>query len=110
MHHGWSALFLDGRWVKAAPTFNIELCDKFDVLPTEFDGKSNALFQEFDKRGRKHMEYLRDHGIWSDFPYEKVIADFKAFYSPTVFDDCVRELALNEAKRAREFADEKPLT
>lgn len=110
MHHGWTALYLDGRWVKAAPTFNIELCDKFDVVPTEFDGKTNALFQEFDKHGRKHMEYLRDHGIWSDFPYEKVVEDFKAFYSPTVFDDCAREAALNDAKRAREFADEKPLT
>jgi transglutaminase-like putative cysteine protease len=110
MHHGWAALYLDGRWVKAAPTFNIELCDKFDVMPTEFDGKSNALFQEFDKQGRKHMEYMRDHGIWSDFPFEKVIADFKSFYSPTIFDDCLREVALNDAKRAREFADERPLT
>ena len=41
-------LYLNGKWVKAAATFNIELCEKFDVLPTEFDGTENALFQEFD--------------------------------------------------------------
>ncbi|MBI2494848.1 MAG: hypothetical protein HYV94_22480 [Candidatus Rokubacteria bacterium] len=26
------------------------------------------------------MEYLRDHGLWSDFPYERVERDFRAFY------------------------------
>ena len=110
IHHGWAALHLEDGWVKAAPTFNIELCDKFDVLPTEFDGKTNALFQEFDKRGRKHMEYVRDHGVYPDFPFERVIADFKSFYSPTLFEDCANEAKLNQAKRAREFADERPLT
>jgi transglutaminase-like putative cysteine protease len=110
IHHGWAALHLEGGWVKAAPTFNIELCDKFDVLPTEFDGKANALFQEFDKQGRKHMEYVGDRGIYSDFPFEKLISDFKTFYSPTLFEDCANEARLNKAKRAREFADERPLT
>jgi hypothetical protein len=23
---------------------------------------------------------VRDHGCWSDFPFEKVMADFRAFY------------------------------
>jgi transglutaminase-like putative cysteine protease len=110
IHHGWAALHLNEGWVKAAPTFNIELCDKFDVLPTEFDGTTDALFQEFDKRGRKHMEYVNDRGIHSDFPFERLVSEFRSFYSPTLFEDCAREARLNEAKRAREFADERPLT
>jgi transglutaminase-like putative cysteine protease len=85
MHHGYAVLYLEGRWVKAAPAFNIELCDRFGVRPTEFDGRSNALFQEFDASDRRHMQYVKEHGIWSDFPYEKVVADFRAFYPPSAF-------------------------
>lgn len=80
IHHGYAVLWLDGRWIKAAPAFNIELCRRFGVRPTEFDGRADAIFQEFDVADRRHMEYLRDHGLWSDFPYERVERDFRAFY------------------------------
>ena len=80
MHHGYAVLHLAGQWVKAAPAFNIELCEKFHVHPTEFDGRSHAIFQEFDVHNRRHMEYVRDHGCWSDFPFEMVMADFRDFY------------------------------
>ncbi len=109
-HHGYAAMYLDGAWVKAAPAFNIQLCDKFGVTPTEFDGNDDALLQEFDQHGRKHMEYVRDSGIWSDFPYDRVHGDFVAFYPETIFEDFARERARNEAKKARRFEDEKPLT
>ncbi len=80
MHHGYAVMYLEGQWVKAAPAFNIELCTRFGVVPTEFDGCSDALFQPYDAGRRRHMEYVKDHGAWSDFPYEKVDADFRAFY------------------------------
>lgn len=86
MHHGYAVLHLEGRWLKAAPAFNIELCERFQVLPTEFDGASDAVFQEYDARARRHMEYVKDHGTWSDFPFERVMADFRAFYPPGLFD------------------------
>ncbi|WP_439574058.1 transglutaminase-like domain-containing protein [Phreatobacter sp.] len=79
--HGFSLLKIDGRWVKAAPAFNIELCERFGVTPTEFDGRSDAILQEFDARGRRHMEYLRHHGAWSDLPFDKVERDFRAAYA-----------------------------
>lgn len=78
--HGYSVLHLDGRWVKAAPAFNIDLCERFDVTPTEFDGRRDAILQEFDRRQRRHMEYLVDHGIWSDYPFERIAADMRAAY------------------------------
>ena len=87
IHHGYAVLFLEGKWVKAAPAFNIELCDRFGVRPTEFDGRSDAVFQEFDAMNRRHMEYVKDHGMWSDFPYERVMADFRAFYPPATYTD-----------------------
>jgi transglutaminase-like putative cysteine protease len=85
MHHGYAVLYLDGQWVKAAPAFNIELCTRFGVLPTEFDGRSDAIFQPYDTRQRRHMEYVKDHGIWSDFPFERVEEDFRAFYPASAF-------------------------
>ena len=83
MHHGYAVLYLEGQWVKAAPAFNIELCTRFGVLPTEFDGRSDAIFQPYDAHERRHMEYVKDHGIWTDFPLDKVAADFRAFYPPS---------------------------
>jgi transglutaminase-like putative cysteine protease len=86
MHHGYAVLYVEGRWVKAAPAFNIELCERFHVRPTEFDGTADAVFQEYDAKDRRHMEYVKDHGCWSDFPYDKVAADFRAFYPADLFD------------------------
>jgi transglutaminase-like putative cysteine protease len=85
IHHGYAVLHLEGRWVKAAPAFNIELCRRFHVRPTEFDGRSDAIFQEYDALDRRHMEYVRDGGIWSDFPFERVAADFRALYPPSFY-------------------------
>ena len=87
MHHGYAVMYLEGQWVKAAPAFNIELCTRFGVRPTEFDGRSDALFQEFDTRERRHMEYVKNHGVWSEFPFDKVMADFRGFYPPSAFAD-----------------------
>ena len=71
IHHGYAVLWLDGRWVKAAPAFNIEMCQRFGVRPTEFDGRSDAIFQEVDVAQRRHMEYTPHHGRWSLFPCER---------------------------------------
>jgi len=84
--HGYAALFIDGRWVKAVPAFNIELCERFGVKPTDFDGLDDALYQEHDAQGRLHMEYLTDHGTWSDMPLEQVKEDFARHYPRTLID------------------------
>ena len=39
-YHGFTELHLGGRWVKATPTFNRSLCDRFGVKPLEFDGRT----------------------------------------------------------------------
>ncbi|HET8584565.1 MAG TPA: transglutaminase family protein [Casimicrobiaceae bacterium] len=85
IHHGYAVLHVDGRWVKAAPAFNIELCERFHVRPTEFDGRSDAVFQEYDAHDRRHMEYVNDSGVWSDFPFDRVTADFRALYPPSFY-------------------------
>lgn len=78
--HSFTELFLGGRWVKATPAFNLSLCQRFGVRPLEFDGRNDSLFHEFDRDGRRHMEYVRERGNYADVPYEAIIADFKKTY------------------------------
>ncbi len=78
--HGYVSLLLDGRWVKATPAFNIEMCRRFDVLPLEFDGTADSLMQPYDARSRRHMEYVRDRGLYDDLPLEELAADLRAAY------------------------------
>ncbi len=68
--HGYAVFWLDGKWVKASPAFNLSMCERFDVRPLEFNGRDDALLHEFDRQDRRHMEYLRDHGAFAEFPYE----------------------------------------
>ena len=71
-HHGYVEVELDGRWVKATPAFDKTLCDRFGVLPLEFDGRADSLFHAYDRNGRRHMEYLRDHGAHADVPVAEI--------------------------------------
>ena len=81
--HGYTELWLVGRWVKATPAFNIELCDRFGLLPLEFDGRSDSLYHPFDKAGNRHMEYVNQRGAFDDMPLAQIVADFQVVY-PTM--------------------------
>jgi transglutaminase-like putative cysteine protease len=78
--HSYADLYVDGRWVKATPTFNASLCDRLGVSVLEFDGRNDSLFQQFDRSGRRHMEYLRDRGTFMDVPFELILDDFRKYY------------------------------
>ncbi|MBF0467854.1 MAG: transglutaminase domain-containing protein [Desulfamplus sp.] len=73
MYHGYVELLLNNNWVKATPAFNLTLCTHFNVKPLEFDGIHDSLFHEFDTKGNRHMEYLKDHGHFSDLPFDTIL-------------------------------------
>lgn len=79
-YHGYTELWLDDGWVKATPAFNIELCERFGVKALEFDGREHALMHEFDTAGRRHMQYLTDHGPRADLPYAELAAAYRKHY------------------------------
>ncbi len=83
--HGYAELYLDGKWVKATPAFNKRLCDKLKVSPLEFNGRDDSIFQEYDKKGGKFMEYLHDYGTFSDIPYDLFLSELKKHY-PHMFE------------------------
>jgi transglutaminase-like putative cysteine protease len=78
--HSYTELYLSERWVKATPAFDRALCDRAGIKPLEFDGATDSLFQPFDQAGRRHMEYLKDRGVFADVPFETIKADFIKFY------------------------------
>jgi transglutaminase-like putative cysteine protease len=78
--HGFTEFWLAGRWVKATPAFNIELCERFGVRPLEFDGRGDALFHEYSADGRRHMNYVAERGSFADLPFEKIMSAFDALY------------------------------
>jgi len=78
--HGYTELWLDGAWVKATPAFNIELCERFGLLPLEFDGRRDSLYHPFDRAGRQHMEYVNQRGSFDEVPLAQITADFAVAY------------------------------
>ena len=79
--HGYTEMLLDGKWVKATPAFNIQLCEKFGLLPLEFDGRNDSLYHPFDSAGNRHMEYVHQRGTYTDLPLEEIIQTFRQEYS-----------------------------
>lgn len=78
--HGYTSVYLHGKWVKATPVFNIELCERFRLKPLEFDGSADSIYHPFDLDGRQHMEYLQFRGEYADPPFEEMSRDFAKYY------------------------------
>jgi len=78
--HGYTAIWLDGQWVKATPAFNRELCEKFRMRTLEFDGRADSIYHPFDMDGRQHMEHLAYRGEFVDVPLARMRADFELHY------------------------------
>ena len=78
--HGFTELFLEGKWVKATPAFNSELCARFGVPPLEFNGREDSIFQSSGTGQCKFMEYVEFYGSYADIPVEEIVAAFKKTY------------------------------
>jgi transglutaminase-like putative cysteine protease len=80
--HGFAEFFLEGKWVKATPAFNSELCERHGVVPLDFDGREDSVFQSYNANKKKFMEYLEFHGSFADIPVERIVDAFKRTYGP----------------------------
>jgi transglutaminase-like putative cysteine protease len=79
-YHTYVELFLDGKWVKATPSFDLKFCEKFKLVPVEFDGEHDAMLHHLDRSGRVHIEYIADYGVRAEFPIDEVIGAFRRTY------------------------------
>ena len=78
--HAYTSLFLEGKWVKATPAFDLALCERHKVKPLDFDGRNDSILHPFDETGRKHMEYVRFVGEFDDFPYDAFAAEMRTYH------------------------------
>ena len=80
VYHGFVEFNLEGKWVKATPAFNRELCVKHNVVPLEFDGREDSLFHPFNLENKKYMEYVEYHGSYADIPVEAIVGAWEEAY------------------------------
>ena len=78
--HGFAELFLEGKWVKATPAFNKELCERHGVEPLEFNGREDSIFQPYGAGNRRFMDYLKFHGTFPDIPVKEIVDAFEKTY------------------------------
>ena len=70
--HGYSELYLDGKWVKLTPAFDKETSLKAKYVLVEFDGENDAILSLHDEDGNLFVEYLKDRGVYADVPFDEI--------------------------------------
>ena len=80
VYHGFVEFYLERKWVKATPAFNRELCWRHGVDPLEFNGREDALFQPFNSRNEKFMDYLEYTGTYADIPVSAIVEGWEKAY------------------------------
>lgn len=90
VYHAFAELYLDGRWVKATPAFNRELCQRHRVSPLEFNGREDSLFQLYNEENQRYMEYLEFLGTYADVPVAEIVAAFRQTYGEERVDHWIR--------------------
>ncbi|TXT65168.1 MAG: hypothetical protein BAJALOKI1v1_460003 [Promethearchaeota archaeon] len=79
--HGYSELYLNGKWVKATPVFDKTTAIKAGYTPlVEFNGSDDALLSKYDEEGNLFVEYLEDYGTFIDLPLGQIQEIFKEKY------------------------------
>ncbi len=78
--HGYTEIYLDGRWIKATPAFDKSLCQFMGIAPMDFNAEEDSVFQEYNLDGAKHMEYLTNHGTFADVPVAKIFEAVRKAY------------------------------
>jgi transglutaminase-like putative cysteine protease len=78
--HGYTELYLDGKWVRATAAWDTSLSDRPNSYRVEFDGKSDALLPHYNKDGKLHVEYLADLGHFCEVPLDTLWQTLKATY------------------------------
>ncbi len=81
--HGFVELWLDGRWLKAAPAFDREATRRAGALLVELDGDNDAVLHPVDPEGQPHIEYVQSRGSYADLPVEEIRAVFAEVYGKT---------------------------
>ena len=107
VYHGFVEFYLDGKWVKATPAFNLELCKRHKVIPLEFDGHKDSVFQPYNSEKKLFMEYVADHGAYADIPVDEIVAGWQQTYGKDRTDRWIADYEKKAGSSARDFSQEE---
>ena len=106
VYHGFTEFFLEGQWVKATPAFNRQLCDRHRVVPLEFNGREDSIFQPYNLENKRYMEYVADHGSYTDIPLDIILQAWKDTYGRERVELWIDAMEKSGADRRRDFYKE----
>ena len=107
VYHGYTEFYLNGRWVKATPAFNRELCRKHNVSPLEFNGREDSVFHAYSNDDKRFMEYLLDHGSYADVPVAEIVAAMRETYGEERVKNWIVEFEKAGGNIGRDFDSEE---
>ena len=84
--HGYNDLYIEGKWIKATPTFDLVMCQENRIIPVEFDGRNDAVFHSHNSDGELHIEYVQLHGHYDDLPFDKIVSMIVQAYGTEYFE------------------------
>ena len=105
-YHGFMEFYLEGKWVKATPAFNLELCRKARVTPLEFNGREDSIFQPYNEEKKLFMEYITFHGTYTDIPVDQIVAAWKSTYGHERVRRWISAFEKSGGQRNRNFENE----
>jgi transglutaminase-like putative cysteine protease len=106
-YHGLVEFYLDGKWVKATPAFNKELCRKAKVTPLEFNGREDSIFQPYNEEKKLFMEYIHDHGTYADIPVDQIVDAWKETYGHERVRKWIKAFEASGGKLKRKLENEE---
>jgi len=106
-YHGFTEFYLEGKWIKATPAFNTDLCKRHNVVPLEFNGREDSIFHAYNLERRQFMEYLEFHGFYADIPVQEIVAAFKASYGEDRVEKWIDDFERSGGKPRRVFSREE---
>ena len=109
VYHGFVEFCLEGKWVKATPAFNLDLCRKHRVPPLEFNGREDSLFQAYNLENQRFMEYIDFHGLYSDVPVDQIVVAWEKAYGKDRVRNWIRMFEEGNDRSLSDFAKEKVL-
>jgi transglutaminase-like putative cysteine protease len=107
VYHGFVEFYLEGKWVKATPAFNIDLCRKHHVPPLEFNGREDSLFQAYNLQNQRFMEYIDFHGLYTDVPVDQIVVAWENAYGKDRVRNWIRMLEEGNDRSLSDFAKEE---
>ncbi len=107
VYHGFVEFYLEGKWVKATPAFNRTLCERHHVPPLEFNGREDSLFQPYNLKNQKFMEYVAFHGVYADVPVEQIVLGWKKAYGEDRVNRWIKLFEEKEGESLSQFEAEE---